>query len=57
MKKVMRYETPEIEVTRFELTNKIMTVVPGGSSGEDGNTTNVSEEFESVVDETLPLGF
>ena len=36
MKKLMKYETPEFEVTRFEVEAKLMTVViPGGGSDND----------------------
>lgn len=34
MKKVTLYETPEIEVTRFEITGRMM-------AGDDGNETLV----------------
>lgn len=45
MRKTMKYETPEIEITRFELDTNIMNVIiPGGSSGEDGDLVPVPGE-------------
>ncbi len=36
MRKTGEYETPEIEVTRFELTRGIMDVI-GGGGNDDGD--------------------
>lgn len=45
MKKTMKYETPEIEITRFEVETRLMTVVmPGGGSDNDRE------------DPTVPIG-
>lgn len=44
MKKLMKYETPEIEFTRFEVETKLMTVVFPGSGDDDRE------------DPTVPIG-
>ncbi|MFQ9514601.1 MAG: hypothetical protein ACLRZ9_02115 [Eubacterium sp.] len=58
MRKTVKYETPEIEITRFELETKIMNniVIPGGGSGEDGNDTLVpGDKFDSDTDPDLDI--
>ena len=54
MKKTMKYETPEIEITRFMPEGSMMNVVfPGGEeTSQDGNVeTFTGPGNESATDE------
>lgn len=50
MKKVMKYETPEIEITRFDVAIAIMNDISigNGATNEDGD--NIPEPGESFAD-------
>lgn len=54
MKKIMKYETPEIEFTRFEVDTRIMNVIlPGGDDGDLVDIPTDSPEL-SLPDVEIP---
>lgn len=57
MKKIVNYEAPEIEFTRFEIETQLMSVIlPGtGDDGEDPTVPIGGDDWISVPD--LELDF
>lgn len=49
MRKIGKYETPEIEITKFEIARGIMADVGEGGEG-DGDIVETSGEWESDPD-------
>lgn len=54
MFKKMKYETPEIEITKFEVSKRIMDGnLGGGSNGDDGDEETTAYEM-STPDASYP---
>lgn len=47
--RITKYETPELEITKFEVKSKIMAENPG-----DVTDVNSTTEYESYVEEQSP---
>lgn len=59
LKEKMKYETPEIVVTRFELNRAVMAgdVYGGGGNGEDGPTIPIEGDESATQPGTVPFTF
>lgn len=50
MRKMEKYETPEIEITKFEIARGIMEGPSFGGGGDDGDINDVEETTTSDPD-------
>lgn len=50
MRKIGKYESPEIEITKFEMARGIMAGVGEGGTGGDGDIVETSGDMESDPD-------
>ena len=48
MRKIGKYESPEIEITKFEMARGIMAGVGEGGTGGDGDIVETSGDMESI---------
>lgn len=50
MKKLMKYETPELEITKFDIGNRIMDFGGGGGDGDIVTDAFGPSETETQTD-------
>ena len=50
MRKMEKYETPEIEITKFEIARGIMDGPGFGGDGDDGDRVDIEETTASDPD-------